>query len=77
MLSAYQQLETHYALIGKLAGANSLLFRDRNVVMRPGSAAGHADISGAMAEIITEKAVDPRVGEWLSKAETQRGTLQP
>jgi carboxypeptidase Taq len=77
VLSAYQQLETHYALIGKLAGANSLLFWDRNVVMRPGSAAGHADISGAMTEIITEKAADPRVGEWLSKAETQRGTLQP
>ncbi len=60
-----------------MAGAGSLLFWERNVMMRPGSAAAHAEIAGAMTAIGTEKATDPRVGEWLEQAETTRAQLQP
>jgi Zn-dependent M32 family carboxypeptidase len=69
MNRAYQQLESRYALIGKLAGAGSLLFWDRNVVMRPGSAAAHGEISAALTAVATEKQVDPCVADWLADAE--------
>ncbi|HZP13008.1 MAG TPA: carboxypeptidase M32 [Nevskiaceae bacterium] len=73
MNPAYAELERHYALIGKLGGAGNLLFWDRNVVMRPGSAPAHGEIAGALVQVATEKAVDPRIGEWLLQAEKANG----
>jgi carboxypeptidase Taq len=75
MMSTYQQLEQHYGTLGKLWAANSLLFWDRNVVMKPGSAAVHGEVASAMAAVHAEKATDPRIEHWLGEAEAERSRL--
>jgi len=74
-MSIYQQLEQHYGTLGKLSAANSLLFWDRNVVMKPGSAAAHGEVAAAMAALHAEKATDPRIEGWLGEAEAEKPGL--
>jgi carboxypeptidase Taq len=75
--SAYQKLEQHYGVIGRLAGAHALLFWDRNVVMRAGAAPAHGEIAGAMATILAEKTTDPRIADWLAQAQDGVDALNP
>lgn len=75
MKDSYQQLERHFGNIGRLQAANSLLFWDRNVVMKPAAAPAHGEVAGAMAAVIAEKYSDPRVGDWLSQAEVDAAQL--
>ncbi|HVT36093.1 MAG TPA: carboxypeptidase M32 [Nevskiaceae bacterium] len=72
---AYDHLATHFDLIRRLEGAGSLLFWDRAVVMRPGSAPAHARIAAGLAQVITEKETDPRIAGWLSESDEERPAL--
>lgn len=71
----YSKLEQHYANLGKLIAADALLLWDQGVVMRPGAAPAHGEVTAAMAGVLAEKEADPQVGEWLEGVTAEKSGL--
>lgn len=71
----YTRLEAHFAALHALSGARSILYWDSAVIMPEGAASVRGEQLAALQEVIYEKTVDPRVGEWLAAAEEELGSL--
>lgn len=71
----YVRLEAHFSALHALSGARSILYWDSAVIMPENAASVRGEHLASLQEIIHEKTVDPRVGEWLAAAEENRGAL--
>lgn len=74
-MTAYEKLKDRFAQINNLENAASILGKDMETVMRPGSSQDRINqivaIAGASHSLIS----DPRVADWLNDAESRAASL--
>ena len=73
--TAYEELKTRFALISNLGGGASVLSKDAQVFMSPGSKYDRSQQMQANATACHDYITDPRVGVWLDKAEADQASL--
>lgn len=70
-MNATQKLEERFRQIAALDAASGILHWDAATMMRDGSAEARGEQLAALAEVAHEKIVDPKLGDWFAKAETE------
>ena len=73
--NAYASLESRFRRLSLLDEAAGLLHWDRAAMMPPGGAGGRADQLAELGLVRRELATDPRVAEWLDRAEDEAASL--
>ena len=68
---AYDKLEAHWRRLSHLSDAIGALHWDQSVMMPPGGAAARAEQIATLSVLSHELMVDPKVGDFLSEAETE------
>ncbi len=68
-MSAYENLERHYAEINALDEAASILHWDNSVMLPRGAQENRAEQLAVLARLGHDRRQDPRVGEWLADAQ--------
>ncbi|MFS3135253.1 carboxypeptidase M32 [Gluconacetobacter sacchari] len=74
--SAYQDLTSHFARIGRIRNALGILGWDKDVMMPSGAADSRADSIATLSVLCHDMLTDPRVGDLLDRAQAPAGTWE-
>lgn len=73
--TAYGRLTAHFGMLNALSGAGRILHWDSAVIMPESAANVRGEQLAALQQVIHEKTVAPRIGEWLDAADSDKSNL--